>query len=64
MRIYMLISVALNFLWIPKYGAAGAAFSTSLAYAPYIFFNWLEVRDVLNSPDKACANNHLSPDNL
>jgi len=49
--INLVISLIVNFclnLWlIPKYGAIGAAFSTSVSYIPYLLLNILEVRAVM-----------------
>ena len=39
-------TVGLNLVLIPRYGALGAALSTSLAYAPYLVLNGLEARRV------------------
>lgn len=41
--IAIILNILLNLLLIPKYGATGSAFATSVSYLPYIFFNWLEV---------------------
>ena len=39
-------TVGLNLVLIPRYGALGAAISTSVAYAPYLVLNALEARNV------------------
>lgn len=50
-------TVALNWLLIPQFGAAGAAFSTTVSYVPYVALNYLEVRQIFASaqsqPDPA-----------
>ena len=43
----MIATVSLNLLLIPRYGAAGAAISTTLAYAPYVLLNGFEARRIL-----------------
>lgn len=40
-----LINLALNLILIPRYGALGAAISTSSAYVPYIAASWYEIRN-------------------
>lgn len=46
-------NITFNFILIPKYGAIGAAISTSLTYIPYIILNWLEVKKIWTSPQIA-----------
>jgi O-antigen/teichoic acid export membrane protein len=41
-----LLNIGLNWIFIPRWGAAGTALATSLAFAPYMFFNWLQVRRI------------------
>ncbi len=43
----LIINIGLNYYLIPKYGAAGAAFSTAIAYLPYLFLNILETNRIL-----------------
>ncbi len=43
-------TVLLNLYLIPRFGAVGAAFSTSLAYGPYVILNGLEARRVFDKP--------------
>src|SRR3989344_5140393 len=45
----ILLNIILNLILIPKYGAVGASIATSIAYVPYIFLNWLEIRKILKS---------------
>jgi O-antigen/teichoic acid export membrane protein len=40
------INIILNWIFIPRWGAAGTALATSLAFAPYMFFNWFQVRRI------------------
>jgi len=40
--IFVIINIALNVLLIPKYGANGAAISSSASYLPYTFLVYLE----------------------
>ena len=40
----MIATVGLNLVLIPRWGAVGAAVSTSAAYAPYVILNGMEVR--------------------
>jgi len=47
--ISMILNIILNLLLIPKYGAVGASIATSIAYAPYVILNWLEVKKVLDT---------------
>ncbi len=44
----LVLNIVLNYLLIPKYGAEGAAFSTSISYLPYLFLNLSDVRKILN----------------
>lgn len=46
------VTIGLNLYLIPRYGAVGAAISTTVAYSPYVLFNWLEVRSVLSGSGK------------
>jgi O-antigen/teichoic acid export membrane protein len=47
-------TVLLNLYMIPRYGAVGAAISTSLAYGPYVILNGLEARRVFEkSPESS-----------
>ncbi len=48
--ITMAATVILNLLLIPRYGATGAAISTTVAYFPYLLLNWLEVRSLFTDP--------------
>lgn len=41
------LNIFLNFLLIPKFGAAGASIATSASYMPYVILNWVEVRKEL-----------------
>ncbi|MFH1848549.1 MAG: polysaccharide biosynthesis C-terminal domain-containing protein, partial [Candidatus Omnitrophota bacterium] len=41
------LNIALNFVLIPRYGAAGAAIATTVSYLPYLALNGLEARRVL-----------------
>lgn len=43
----LLVNFILNLFLIPKYGAVGAAISTSVSYIPYLLLNMLEVRNVM-----------------
>lgn len=40
----VLMNLALNLALIPRFGAAGAAVATSLAYLPYAILSWRDVR--------------------
>ncbi len=44
--ITMAFTIGLNLYLIPRYGAVGAAISTTVAYTPFFLLNWLEVRKV------------------
>ncbi len=43
----LIVNFGLNLYLIPKYGAIGAAISTSVSYIPYLLLNILEVRKVM-----------------
>jgi O-antigen/teichoic acid export membrane protein len=45
----IVLTVLLNLYLIPRFGAVGAAVSTTVSFAPYVILNVLEVREVLNS---------------
>ena len=45
------LNIILNLMLIPRYGATGAAIGTSISYAPYVFLNWMEVRNILAKYD-------------
>jgi len=45
--ITIIINIILNFVLIPKYGAIGAAFATSISFIPYVILNYIEVKKVL-----------------
>ncbi len=45
----IVLNIVLNIVLVPRYGAIGAALATSVSYLPYVLFNWIEVRKVLNS---------------
>lgn len=45
-----LVNLALNFLWIPKYGLLGAAYATVAAYVVAVFISWLLGRRVFTLP--------------
>jgi len=47
LSVCMVLNIVLNLILIPEYGAVGAATATSISYLPYIFLNWIEVRNVL-----------------
>ena len=53
LSITVVLNVGLNFLLIPKYGAAGAATATSISFIPYLITNWLEVRKVFRNAEAA-----------
>lgn len=42
----LVVNIILNVLFIPPFGAAGAAIATSLAYVPYTILNWREIKNV------------------
>ena len=44
-----ILNITLNYILIPKYGAIGAAISTSISYFPYVLLNWMDVRRVLKN---------------
>lgn len=43
----MILNIILNLLLIPRYGAIGAAIATSVAYAPYMILNWIDVKKIM-----------------
>ncbi len=43
----VLLNFALNLVLIPRFGAAGAATATSLAYLPYAVLSWWDMRRLL-----------------
>jgi len=42
----LVATIVLNLVLIPRYGALGAAISTTTAYAPYLILNGLEAKKV------------------
>ncbi len=44
----IVVNIGLNMYLIPRYGAAGTALASSIAYTPYFLLNWLEVRKTWN----------------
>jgi len=47
--ITIILNIFLNFILIPRYGAVGAAISTSVSYLPYVILNWFEVKKIFRS---------------
>lgn len=48
LSVAILLNIGLNYILIPRYGAVGAAITTSIAYIPYLVLNWLEVKRMLD----------------
>ena len=51
----VLLNLALNLVLIPRFGAAGAATATSLAYVPYVVLSWWWVRRMFAAAGRAAA---------
>jgi len=44
MLVTIVLNIGLNWLWIPEYGAVGAAWASSIAYIPYFLLNGWQAR--------------------
>lgn len=48
MGVTIVLNIGLNWLWIPKHGAVGAAWASSLSYFPYFALNAWQAHRTLN----------------
>jgi O-antigen/teichoic acid export membrane protein len=42
----IILAIGLNLVLIPRFGAVGAALSTTAAFLPYVVLNMFEVREI------------------
>ncbi|MFA6636821.1 MAG: flippase [Candidatus Omnitrophota bacterium] len=46
-------NVALNIFLIPRHGAIGASWATSISFLPYVFLTWIEAKKVFSCSDRS-----------
>jgi O-antigen/teichoic acid export membrane protein len=51
----IVLTVGLNLVLIPRFGAVGAAVSTTVSFAPYVILNLIEVREIFRTIPKIGA---------
>ena len=50
--ITMAATIGLNLFLIPRFGATGAALSTTIAYVPYLVLNWVEAAGIFRDAER------------